>query len=95
MNKETLKLWGLYLILTLCSATFFSACSDNDDSEKDNVSVIADKVWTYSQSHPDGFTIDIHTMTEPTEGIAVSYAATQNGQSAVYVLSTGTEIPVN
>ena len=34
----------------------------------------ADAVWEFSQSHPDGFTLDIRTMTEPTEGIAVSYA---------------------
>lgn len=43
--------------------------------------IIAEQVWAYSQSHPDGFTLDIRTMTEPTEGIAVSYAATQNSHS--------------
>ena len=32
-------------------------------------------------SHPDGFTLDIRTMTEPTEGIAVSYAETQGSHS--------------
>ena len=41
----------------------------------------ADAVWEFSQSHPDGFTLDIRTMTEPTEGIAVSYAATQDSHS--------------
>ena len=46
-----------------------------------DVSAISDKVWAYSQTHPDGFTLDIRTMTEPTEGIAVSYAATQNSHS--------------
>ena len=50
-------------------------------SAPDNVSAIADAVWEFSQSHPDGFTLDIRTMTEPTEGIAVSYAATQNSHS--------------
>ncbi len=50
-------------------------------SAPDNVSTIADAVWEFSQSHPDGFTIDIRTMTEPTEGIAVSYAAMQNSHS--------------
>ena len=49
-------------------------------SAPDNVSTIADAVWEFSQSHPDGF-IDIRTMTEPTEGIAVSYAATQDSHS--------------
>ena len=42
---------------------------------------LADKVWAYSQSHPNGFTLDVRTMTEPSEGIAVSYAATQNSHS--------------
>lgn len=38
-------------------------------------------VWTYSQTHPDGFTLDVRTMSEPTEGISVAYAATQNSHS--------------
>ena len=50
-------------------------------SAPDNVSATADAVWEFSQSHPDGFTLDIRTMTEPTEGIAVSYAATQDSHS--------------
>ena len=32
-------------------------------------------------SHPDGFALHITSMTQPTEGIAVSYAATQNSHS--------------
>jgi ABC-type amino acid transport substrate-binding protein len=82
MNKEVLKFWGLSLFLTLCSATGFSACSNSENSTKeDSVSVIADKVWAFSQNHPDGFTLDIRTMTEQTEGIAVSYAETQDSHS--------------
>lgn len=82
MNRETIKSWGLSLILTLCCATVISACSNSDNStEQDRVSTISDKVWTFSRSHPDGFTLDIRTMTEPTEGIAVSYAETQNSHS--------------
>lgn len=34
-------------------------------------------------------------MTEPTEGVVVSYAATQNSQHCVSILSTYTDIPVN
>ena len=82
MNKETLKFWGLSLILTFCCATVLSACSSSDNStEKENITAVADKVWAFSQSHPDGFTLNIRTMTEPTEGIAVSYAETQNSHS--------------
>lgn len=39
---------------------------------------VADSVWTFSQTHPDGFTVNLSSMTEPTEGISVAYAATQS-----------------
>ena len=39
---------------------------------------LADAVWTFSQTHPDGFTLDVRKMTEPREGISVAYVATQN-----------------
>ena len=38
-------------------------------------------VWAFCQANPGGFTLDIRTMMVPTEGIAVSYAATQNSHS--------------
>jgi len=82
MIKNTIKFWGILLISALCSATVLSACSQNDNpTEQSGVTSISDKVWDYSQTHPDGFTLDIRTMTEPTEGIAVSYAETQNSHS--------------
>ncbi len=82
MIKQAIKCRGLFLLLTLCSATLFSACSHSDNTTEESiVASIADKVWQFSQTHPDGFTLDIRTMTEPTEGIAVSYAETQNSHS--------------
>lgn len=79
MNKETIKFLGFSLIFALCCPTVFSACSNIDDSkEKDSITAIADKEWAFSQSHPDRFTLDIRTLTEPTEGIAVSYAESQD-----------------
>ena len=39
---------------------------------------LADTIWSVSQTHPDGFTLDIRTLKEPTEGICVAYSATQN-----------------
>lgn len=39
---------------------------------------VADSLWTFSQTHPDGFTVNLSSMTEPTEGISVAYAATQS-----------------
>ena len=76
------KRWLHSLFLPLCCVLLLEACSKNDNhAESDRISAIADKIWAFSQSHPDGFTIDIRTMTEPTEGIAVNYAATQNCHS--------------
>ena len=85
-NKNSMKkmmLWVLAATLTICGTVSFASCSSNEDNatEQRNIFDIADKVWAYSQTHPDGFTLDIRTMTEPTEGIAVSYAATQNSHS--------------
>ena len=78
-----MRTWFLAILLALFGTASFVSCSSCEESafEQDNVSVIADKVWAYSQTHQDGFTLDIRTMTEPTEGIAVSYAATQNSHS--------------
>ncbi len=39
---------------------------------------LADRVWSYGESHPEGFTLEINTWKEPQEGISVAYEATQN-----------------
>jgi len=87
---EKLKTWFLIAVLTICGTASFASCSSNEDNatEQSIITNIADKVWSFSQSHPDGFTIDIRTMTEPTEGIAVSYAATQNSHSCVPLVAS-------
>ena len=83
IRLERLKTWFLIAVLTISGTVCFASCSSNEDNatEQSNISVIAEKVWAFSQTHPDGFTIDIRTMTEPKEGIVVSYAATQNSHS--------------
>ena len=83
IGLERLKTWFLIAVLVICGPTSFASCASIEDNvtEQSNIITIADKVWAFSQSHPDGFTIDIRTMTVPTEGIAVSYAATQNSHS--------------
>ncbi len=88
-NTETMiisariKTWILIAVLAICGTACFASCSSNESNatEQRNITNIADTVWGYGLSHPDGFTIDIRTMTEPTEGIAVSYAATQGSHS--------------
>jgi len=72
----------LLFVLTLCYAPVLSACSRSDSTTRhDSTAALADQVWAYGQSHPDGFTLDLRTMTAPREGIAVSYAATQGSHS--------------
>ena len=71
----------LLIILAAAMMLEASACKNSDNLSVKKVDAIADQVWVFSQSHPDGFTLDIRTMTEPTEGIAVSYAATQGNHS--------------
>lgn len=83
MRKDKFRVWLLTALVFLSGAGCLLSCSSCDDNitGQSNVSVIADKVWAFSQTHPDGFTLDVRTMSEPTEGIAVSYAATQNSHS--------------
>ena len=83
IRLERLKTWLLIAVMPICVTACFTsrASKEGNATEQSVITTIADKVWAFSQSHPDGFTIDIRTMTEPTEGIAVSYAATQNSHS--------------
>ena len=85
IKSERLKTWFLIAVLSICVTASFASCASNEGNatEQSEITAIADKVWAFSQTHPDGFTINIRTMTEPTEGIAVSYAATQNSYSCV------------
>ena len=75
-------MWLQVLILSFCFSLTLSGCGSNDShSEDKQIKTTADQVWAFGQSHPDGFTLDIRSMTEPKEGIAVSYAATRNSHT--------------
>lgn len=63
------------------NATMLDKIRTVNKTTQNNVSAIADQVWQFAISHPDGFTLHITSMTQPTEGIAVSYAATQDCHS--------------
>lgn len=54
-----------------------AAVSATTATSTSEVQAAADWVWTYSQAHPEGFTVDIHGREVPTEGLSVAYAATQ------------------
>ena len=81
--------YGIPLILIAQIVLFFlCSCGTSSVSQRStnkikqsSIEAISDKVWAYSQGHPDGFTLDIRTMSEPKEGIAVSYADTQDSHS--------------
>ena len=70
----------IIVILTICSVAIWSSCSSSRYTWQ-SVSALADRIWLFSQDHPDGFTLDISTMTEPTLGISVAYEKTQNSHS--------------
>ena len=71
-----MKKSAFWLVVVVIGTLILVSCDD-----KENVKSMVEKVWTFSQSHPDGFTVDVRTMTTPTKGIAVSYAATQDSHS--------------
>jgi hypothetical protein len=70
------------LILTLAAtlAISVSATITATAQSKPNLTdkELYNAVWAMGQMYPDGFTLDINTMRQPTEGIVVSYEATQN-----------------
>ena len=81
MSKNPILRLMAIVLVAVMSMSIVSCCNNDKSAGQTDVSALADRVWEFSQTHPDGFTLDIRTMTEPTEGIAVSYAATQNSHS--------------
>ena len=63
----------LFVFIFLIASTALGF-SQGRVSDKELVNVL----WAMGQMYPDGFTIDINTLQQPTKGIAVSYADTQN-----------------
>ena len=76
--KKKLLLW---IVTAVFCSFLLSACFAGRLITSHRVEVTANQVWAYSLSHPEGFTLDLHTMTEPTQGIAVAYSATQGCHS--------------
>lgn len=70
-----------FLVAMACGLLLTACYSHSRLVGKGGVKAVADSVWTYSISHPDGFTMNLATMTEPTEGVVVAYAATQGCHS--------------
>jgi len=78
MRKKLIRL----LSVAMLSGIVLTSCFQNREVVKYYYAEdLSNQVWTYSLSHPDGFTIDLNTMSTPTEGIVVAYAATQSCHS--------------
>jgi len=70
-----------FVTLFIAGCLLLTSCYSHSKLAGGSVRAVADSVWAYSLRHPDGFTMDIATMTEPTEGVVVAYAATQGCHS--------------
>ena len=68
-------------VLAACGPMARTARQDGAAFASEAATATVDWVWTYSQTHPDGFTVDIRDRKVPTEGISVAYAATQDRHS--------------
>ena len=70
-----------FSVVILCGILLTSCFNSSRLARNQHIEGIANQVWTYSLTHPDGFTIDLSTMTVPIEGIVVAYEATQGCHS--------------
>ena len=78
MRKNLIRLFSVAM---LCGILLTSCFKNREVVKYYYVDDLSKQVWTYSLSHPDGFTIDLNTMTTPTNGIVVAYSATQGCHS--------------
>lgn len=76
-HLKQLKTHVIYLTV-LVLATMLSSCSkENNDVNTAEIELV-NKVWEYSKTNPDGFTLNIQTFKPVSRGLAVSYKETQN-----------------
>jgi len=74
MKTSIHSISGAFLLLSVTLTLFsFSSCNKQDELQ-----TLADKVWEFAQTRPDGFTLKLSDFSEPDFGIAVAYKATQN-----------------
>lgn len=66
------------LLLVLTFLVMLSCGTVRHASRQVANATLADSIWTFSQTHPDGFTLHLATWTEPSTGLSVAYEATQN-----------------
>ena len=62
------------VLICIVLSSWFAQAQPQQFSDKD----MANIVWALGMMYPDGFSLDLNTLRNPTEGLLVSYAATQN-----------------
>lgn len=70
--------WGLRRISLMLLCLLVLSCGTAKRAAQTGKATLADSLWTYSQTHPDGFTLEVSSWTVPSTGIAVAYETTQN-----------------
>ncbi|MBQ6046348.1 MAG: hypothetical protein IJL38_01830 [Bacteroidales bacterium] len=79
MKKTGLWIAGIVAVIALAVGIIVPVVTKGKSDGRE--AKIAEQVWQLSQKRPEGFTVDISTMEEPAEGIAVAYEATQGSLS--------------
>ena len=74
--KKRYLLWLFLLVLVACGPT--RQVTHPLWTTTATTTTLADSIWVFSQTHPDGFTLNISTWEAPKEGVVVSHAATQD-----------------
>ena len=64
--------------ILLALALLCTAASAIQAQERLTDKQLVDVIYAMGQMFPDGFTLDLNTMRQPTEGLMVSYKETQN-----------------
>lgn len=68
----------LLLVLTFLIILSCGTARHTTSSGQTAYATLADSIWSFSQTHPDGFTLHLATWSEPSAGFSVAYEATQN-----------------
>ena len=64
-------------VVTSCGTASKTTESTSSTNVVRTPSTVRNRILSMGRSHPEGFTMDIHTMEEPKVGIAVAYAETK------------------
>ncbi len=90
VKMKKLWLWLIIVVVAAGAVAGIFVLRGQSDNGADSAEAIAERLWNFSQFRPDGFTIDVRTLEQPDEGIAVAYAATQgchSRESLVFVVT--------